>query len=143
MNELCDLLVLWREVYRVNRKAAACELGISQAQYWRIESGLAPISMARLRKIGESADLSLNTLLIAFMVMDENVQRSVSDDTGDRVIRWLHARLEVEGRRREPDSAARQLLGRPQTLEALIQEFNLAAIAIDEREARRSQAPSS
>lgn len=123
MSELHEFLELWRDLYRIERKVIASEFGVSAAQYWRIETGQSPMSVERLRALGRLSDASVNTLLLAFMLMDDNVSRISSKDPGDRLVHWLHKRLSSEARRNETDSAARHFLGRPQSLEDLLDEF--------------------
>ena len=123
LSELHEFLGLWRDLYRIERKVIAADFGVSAAQYWRIETGRSPLSVERLRALGRLSDASVNTLLLAFMLMDDNVCRISSNDPGDRLVHWLHKRLASEARRNETDSAARHFLGRPQSLEDLLDEL--------------------
>ncbi|PQA85892.1 hypothetical protein CW354_20405 [Marinicaulis flavus] len=125
MSDFHNFLELWRELFRVERKVAASEMGVSPAQYGRIESGQTPLSAERLRALGRVSNSSLNTLLLAFMLMDDNVERIESDDPGDQLILWLHQRLAAEARRNETHSTARHFLGYPQSLKNIISELNL------------------
>ena len=124
LSELHNFLELWRELYHVERKVAASELGVSPTQYWRVETGHAPLSMERMRTLGRISDCSLNSLLLAFMLMDDNIDRSNSNDPGDRLILWLHNRLASQARCNETNSATRHFLGRPQSLESVFDALN-------------------
>lgn len=123
MSEFHDFLELWRELFRVERKVAASEMGVSPAQYGRIECGQTPLSAERLRALSRLSKSSLNTLLLAFMLMDDNIERIDTDDPGDRLVLWLHERLAGEARRNETNSIARHFLGRPQSLDIAINEL--------------------
>lgn len=119
LSELHQFLDLWRDLHRIERKVVAFEFGVSPAQYWRIETGQQPLSVERLRILARVSKTSLNTLLLAFMLMDDNIERIESDDPGDRLVLWLHEQLASEARRNETDSVARHFLGRPQSLECV------------------------
>lgn len=123
LSEFHDFLDLWRDLYRVERKVIASEFGVSPAQLGRIEAGLAPLSVKRLRTLARFSNTSLNTVLLAFMLMDDNIERMQSDDPGDRFVRWLHEQLAREGRQNETNSAARHFLGRPQSLECVFDQL--------------------
>ena len=71
--------------------------------------------------------LSMNSLLLAFMLMDDNVSQIESDDPGDIFILWLHDQLAKDARCNESDSAARHFLGRPQSLEGVLDSLQLIA----------------
>lgn len=123
MSEFHDFLELWRDLYRVERKVVASEIGVSPTQYWRIESGKTPLSAERLRALARLSKSSFNTILLAFMLMDDNIERIDTDDPGDRLVLWLHERLAGEARRNETDSIARHFLGRPQSLQAVFDDL--------------------
>lgn len=107
MSEFHEFLELYRDLFRVERKVVASEFRVSPTQYGRIESGQTPLSASRLRALGHLSNSSLNTMLLAFMLMDNNVENIASDDPGDRIISWLHNLLASEARINESDSLTR------------------------------------
>ena len=124
-----DFLKVWSDLYRFERKVVAAEMNVSATHYWRIESGSTPLTAERLRALARLSQTSLNTLLLAFMLMDENLKQIDSEDPGDRLILWLHDQLAREARQNETDSIARHFLGRPQSLQAILD--TLRRISID------------
>ena len=120
MADFHDFLEVWSDLYRFERKVVAAEMNVSATHFWRIESGSTPLTAERLKALARLSKTSLNTLLLAFMLMDENLQHIDSEDPGDRLILWLHEQLAREARQNETDSIARHFLGRPQSLKAVL-----------------------
>lgn len=126
MSDIDEFLALYRDVFRLERKEVAARLGVSTAQYSRIEAGRSPVSMGRLKTLGEATDVSLAMLLLAFLLMDKNVAALGKDDPGARIVHWLHQQLAAEARAQETNSAARHFLGTPQSLERILRQLNEA-----------------
>jgi transcriptional regulator with XRE-family HTH domain len=119
MANLSDFFVLWLEIYGANRKSIANKLGVSASKLSRIEHGQSALTFDTLKQLGDLSKSSLNSLVIACLLMDENVHDIDSDDPGDRLIKWLYAQLADQARMTETDGVARHFLGKPAAIESI------------------------
>ena len=117
MKDLNDLITLWMEVFGVKNKVLSADLDISPSMTSKMIAGQKKITMERLEDIGRTTGTSLNTLLIAYMLLhsDEDDENRIPD-IGDEIVGWLKSELAPHARDTETHSIARHLLGSAATI---------------------------
>ena len=74
VREFGSLLRVYRSNWGLTQKEMAELLCISQPVYSRIESGQRPISIKSLQRVADKSGISLQTLIIAHLLLDENLE---------------------------------------------------------------------
>ena len=139
LNELNEIIPVWRQVFRRQMKEAAGMIGVSVPHMKRIESGQNRLSMAHLSVLADESNCSLNRLLFAYMTMDCNVERIADDteDPADLFVRALYDVLSIHRRKHEANSISRHVMDSPRALsEALAAAADGPSGAGSERETR-------
>ena len=112
MLEFGALLRVYRTHWQLTQAEMAELLGVSQPVYSRIELGRKAISLRALQRVASKAGYSIETLIIAHLLLDENLE-AMEKGSRDSAARALLAIAE-EHRRHCPagikDSAALGLL---------------------------------
>jgi len=72
--EFGSLLRVYRTNWRLTQKEMAELLCISQPVYSRIEAGRRPLSLRALQRVADKSGISLQTLIIAHLLLDENLE---------------------------------------------------------------------
>ena len=121
-----DVVRLARALNRHPPKAIADDLGIDRSHYGRLENGSRQPSAETLRILAERDGLSLNTVLLAFMLLDDNISAipDETDDFGNLVVRWLHRSIGEYSRANETDAEARHLLSSAQKMTFLLRALS-------------------
>ena len=112
MLEFGALLRVYRTHWQLTQAEMAELLGVSQPVYSRIELGRKAISLRALQRVASKAGYSIETLIIAHLLLDENLE-ALENGPHDSAARALLA-IAAEHRRHCPpgikDSAALGLL---------------------------------
>lgn len=74
MLEFGSLLRVYRTQWGLTQTEMAELLCISQPVYSRIESGKRPVSLKALQRVAEKSGISIHTLIIAHLLLDENLE---------------------------------------------------------------------
>ena len=72
--EFGSLLRVYRTYWRLTQMEMAELLCVSQPVYSRIEAGRRPLSLRALGRIADKSGISLHTLVIAHLLLDENLE---------------------------------------------------------------------
>lgn len=112
MLEFGSLLRVFRSEWRLTQTEMAELLCISQPVYSRVEAGLRPIPLRALKRVADRCETTIQTLILAHLLLDENIA-AIAKDRPDGASRAL-LRLAEDYRRSFPqgvkDSAALGLL---------------------------------
>lgn len=71
--EFGPLLRVYRAYWGITQKDMAALLYMSQSAYSRIESGEQPLSLKGLDKVADRCGVSIQTLIMAHLLLDENL----------------------------------------------------------------------
>lgn len=80
MLEFGSLLRMCRSVLGLTQTEMAELLFISQPVYSRIETGLRPVSIKALQRVADRSGVSIQTLLLAHQLLDDNLAALQHDD---------------------------------------------------------------
>lgn len=79
--EFGPLLRVYRSYWELTQKDMAELLCISQPVYSRIEAGRRPVSMKSLQRVADRSGISLQTLVMAHLLLDENLDAMANGAT--------------------------------------------------------------
>jgi len=76
--EFGPLLRVYRQYWSLTQREMAELLFISQPVYSRIERGQRPVSMKALQRVADASGISIQTLIVAHLLLDENLEAIAS-----------------------------------------------------------------
>lgn len=88
MLEFGSLLRVFRSEWRLTQTEMAELLCISQPVYSRVEAGLRPIPLRALKRVADRCGTTVQTLVLAHLLLDENVA-AIANDPPDGASRAL------------------------------------------------------
>ncbi|MEO0880879.1 MAG: helix-turn-helix transcriptional regulator, partial [Pseudomonadota bacterium] len=145
VKDLNAFFALWIDVFRINRKTLAAELGVSVQHLGRLETGKSQLHWHRLDTLAALSKCSVDTLLLAYMLMDEDADTTasrdgeISSDIGQRLKAWLKTELASQIRPGETHSLSRTVLTSGVALDAAMSAIERAKSRLDSQ-ARRDAA---
>jgi len=74
-----------RVTNRITSKEMAFRLGISQAQYSKIETGVKEVSLQKLKKIADAFNIELSTLLDLILQKDDPTNKQAQNAASENI----------------------------------------------------------